>query len=86
MDEAVRNAIRFLNVSLAQAVRMAAETPAAALNLDGKGKTTVGCDADFVLPDEEGTVLQTIVAGELATSWKRGDPLETRSWPAARSF
>jgi N-acetylglucosamine-6-phosphate deacetylase len=70
MDEAVRNAIRFLVVSLAQAVRMAAETPAAALNLDGKGKIAVGCDADFVLLDSEGTVLETIVAGE--TVYERG--------------
>jgi N-acetylglucosamine-6-phosphate deacetylase len=64
MDEAVRNAVRFLDVSLAQAVRMAAETPAAALNLDCKGKIAVGCDADLVLLDAEGTVLETIVAGE----------------------
>jgi N-acetylglucosamine-6-phosphate deacetylase len=70
MDEAVRNAVRFLVVSLAQAVRMAAETPAAALNLDGKGKIAVGCDADFVLLDAEGTVLETIVAGE--TVYERG--------------
>jgi N-acetylglucosamine-6-phosphate deacetylase len=70
MDEAVRNAVRFLVVSLAQAVRMAAETPAAALNLDGKGKIAVGCDADFVLLDSEGTVLETIVAGE--TVYERG--------------
>ena len=65
VNEAVRNAIRFLDVSLAQAVRMAAETPAAALNLDGKGKIAVGCAADFVLLDAEGTVLETIVAGEM---------------------
>jgi N-acetylglucosamine-6-phosphate deacetylase len=70
MDEAVRNAVRFLVVSLAQAVGMAAETPAAALNLDGKGKIAVGCDADFVLLDSEGTVLETIVAGE--TVYERG--------------
>jgi len=70
MDEAVRNAVRFLVVSLAQAVRMAAETPAAALNLDGEGKIAVGCDADFVLLDAEGTVLETIVAGE--TVYERG--------------
>jgi N-acetylglucosamine-6-phosphate deacetylase len=57
--------VRFLSVSLAQAVRMAAETPAAALNLDGKGKIAVGCDADFVLLDKEGTVLETTVAGEM---------------------
>jgi N-acetylglucosamine-6-phosphate deacetylase len=70
MDEAVRNAVRFLGVSLAQAVCMAAETPAAALNLDGKGKIAAGCDADFVLLDAEGTVLETIVAGE--TVYERG--------------
>jgi N-acetylglucosamine-6-phosphate deacetylase len=34
------------------------------LNLDGKGKIAVGYDADFVLLDEQGTVLETIVAGE----------------------
>lgn len=64
MDEAVRNAARFLGVPLAQAVRMASETPASALNLDGKGKIAVGCDADLVLLDAEGTVLETLVAGE----------------------
>lgn len=64
MDEAVRNAVRFLGVSLAQAVRMAAETPAAALRLNRQGRIAVGCDADFVLLDEEGIVLQTIVSGE----------------------
>jgi N-acetylglucosamine-6-phosphate deacetylase len=75
MDEAVRNAIRFLGVSLAQAVRMAAETPAVALNLDGKGKIAAGCDADFVLLDAEGTVLETIVAGEVVYGWeKSGHP------------
>jgi N-acetylglucosamine-6-phosphate deacetylase len=71
MDEAVRNAVRFLGVSLAQAVRMAAETPAAALRLDSKGRIAVGCDADFVLLDEEGTVLQTIVSGEMVYERER---------------
>jgi N-acetylglucosamine-6-phosphate deacetylase len=71
MDEAVRNAVRFLGVTLAQAVRMATETPAAALNLDGKGKIAVGCDADFVLLDAEGTVLETIVAGETVYEWEK---------------
>jgi N-acetylglucosamine-6-phosphate deacetylase len=71
MDEAVRNAIRFLSVSLTQAVRMAAETPAAALNLDGKGKIAVGCDADFVLLAKEGTVLETTVAGEMVYERER---------------
>ncbi|MCA1687751.1 MAG: amidohydrolase family protein, partial [Actinobacteria bacterium] len=76
MDEAVRNTVRFLGVSLAQAVRMAAETPAVALNLDGKGKIAAGCDADFVLLDAEGTVLETIVAGETVYERGRTDTLE----------
>jgi len=71
MDKAVRNAVRFLGVPLAQAVRMAAETPAAALNLDGKGKIAVGCDADFVLLAKEGTVLETTVAGEMVYERER---------------
>jgi N-acetylglucosamine-6-phosphate deacetylase len=75
MDEAVRNAIWFLGISLAQAVRMAAETPAVALNLDGKGKISVGCDADFVLLDEEGTVLETTVAGEMVYEWEKSGHL-----------
>jgi N-acetylglucosamine-6-phosphate deacetylase len=70
MDEAVRNAVRFLGISLARAVRMASEVPAAALNLDGKGKIAVGRDADFVLLDAQGTVLETIVAGETVYEWK----------------
>jgi N-acetylglucosamine-6-phosphate deacetylase len=73
MDEAVRNAVRFLGISLAQAVRMASETPSAAVNLDGKGKIAVGCDADFVLLDAQGSVLETIVAGETVYEWREGN-------------
>jgi cytosine/adenosine deaminase-related metal-dependent hydrolase len=64
LDGAVRNAVRFLGVSLIQAVRMASEVPAAALGLDDKGKVAAGRDADFVLLDARGTVVETIVAGE----------------------
>jgi N-acetylglucosamine-6-phosphate deacetylase len=64
MDEAVRNAAEFLGISLTEAVRMASEVPASALNLEGKGRIAAGCDADFVLLDARGTVLETIVAGE----------------------
>ena len=64
MDEAVRNATEFLGVSLTEAVRMASEVPASALNLDDKGRIAAGCDADFVLLDARGTVLETIVGGK----------------------
>jgi N-acetylglucosamine-6-phosphate deacetylase len=63
MDEAVRNATKFLGVSLTEAVRMASEVPASALSLEGRGKIAAGCDADFVLLDARGTVLETIVGG-----------------------
>jgi N-acetylglucosamine-6-phosphate deacetylase len=64
MDEAVRNATGFLGVSLTEAVRMASEVPASALNLEDKGRIAAGCDADFVLLDARGTVLETIVGGK----------------------
>ena len=72
MDEAVRNAAEFLDISLTEAVRMASEVPASALNLEGKGRIAAGCDADFVLLDARGTVLETIVAGE--TVYGREEP------------
>ena len=72
MDEAVRNAADFLGISLTEAVRMASEVPASALNLEGKGRIAAGCDADFVLLDARGTVLETIVAGE--TVYGREEP------------
>jgi N-acetylglucosamine-6-phosphate deacetylase len=78
MDEAVRNAVSFLGVSLAQAVRMASEVPAAALNLDGKGKVAAGCDADFVLLDAHGVVLETIVAGETIYEREIGRPSRSK--------
>ncbi len=54
---------------------MAAETPAAALRLDSKGRIAVGCDADFVLLDQGGTVLQTIVSGETVYERERSGRL-----------
>ena len=64
MDEAVRNATEFLGISLTETVRMASEVPASALNLENKGRIAAGCDADFVLLDARGTVLETIVGGK----------------------
>ena len=66
MDQAVRNTVRFLGVPLAEAARMASEVPARTLSLEHKGKISIGCDADFTLVDQEGTVRQTIVAGRVA--------------------
>ncbi len=63
MDRAVRNAQEFMRCGLEEAVRMATRTPAQALGLENKGRIAPGADADLVVLDAEGEVLQTIVAG-----------------------
>ena len=65
MDQAVRNAVRFLGVSLAEAARLASAVPAAALGLRRKGELSVGYDADLVVLDDEGFVCRTIVNGKV---------------------
>jgi N-acetylglucosamine-6-phosphate deacetylase len=70
MDRAVRNAVRFLGVPLEDAARMASETPAEILGLAEKGRIALGADADLVILSPEGTVEETIVAGE--TVYHRG--------------
>ena len=64
MQTAVRNALKFLDVDLPLAVRMASANPAAVLGLDDcKGKVAAGFDADLVLLDKALEVRQTWVAG-----------------------
>jgi N-acetylglucosamine-6-phosphate deacetylase len=65
MDQAVRNAVRFLGIPLAEAARMASEVPARILSLERKGRISIGCDADFTLVDQEGIVRKTIAAGRV---------------------
>jgi N-acetylglucosamine-6-phosphate deacetylase len=64
MDQAVRNAVRFLDIPLKDAVRMASETPAEILGLSEKGRVAPMADADLVILSTEGMVEETIVAGK----------------------
>lgn len=64
MDSAVRNAVKFLDVPLKEAVRMASETPAEILSMPEKGRIAPGADADLVVLDREGFVQETIVGGK----------------------
>jgi N-acetylglucosamine-6-phosphate deacetylase len=64
MDQAVRNAVRFLGIPLEDGVRMASETPAEVLGLSEKGRIAPGADANLVIHSTEGMVKETIVAGE----------------------
>ena len=71
MDRAVREAVEALRIPLAEAVRMATETPAEILGKPEKGRIAPGADADLVLLTPDRSVQETIVAGE--TVYGRGD-------------
>ena len=64
MDQAVRNAVRFLGAPLKDAVRMASTTPAEILGLSEKGRIAPGAHADLVILSTEGIIEETILAGE----------------------
>jgi N-acetylglucosamine-6-phosphate deacetylase len=64
MDQAVRNALKFMGIPLEDAVRMASESPAEILSLSEKGRVAPRADADLVVLSPEGMVEETIVAGE----------------------
>ena len=65
MDVAVQNAVRFLGVSVADAVVMASTNPARLLGLgDRKGAIAAGMDADLVVLDEGLRVGRTMIGGE----------------------
>jgi N-acetylglucosamine-6-phosphate deacetylase len=68
MDQAVRNAVRFLGIPLEDAVRMVSETPAKVLGLSAGGRVVKGADADLTILSQDGVVEETIVAGESAYS------------------
>ncbi|MFC4767720.1 N-acetylglucosamine-6-phosphate deacetylase [Effusibacillus consociatus] len=66
LDQAVRNMVSLCGVPLAHAVAMASEIPANAIGCGHrKGRLAVGCDADFILLDEELNVVKTFVGGKL---------------------
>ena len=65
LDQALRNAMNWLNVSLPEAIEMVSSNPARVIGVDNrKGKLQVGYDADLVILDKELNVLQTWVAGK----------------------
>jgi N-acetylglucosamine-6-phosphate deacetylase len=71
MEAAVQNAVRFLEISVEEAVSMASTNPARLLGLDGrKGAIEAGRDADLLVLDDRLAVQATMVAGE----WAFGAP------------
>jgi N-acetylglucosamine-6-phosphate deacetylase len=77
MIEAVRHAVALLEVSLADALIMAARTPAAFLGLDAElGRIAPGYRADLVAFTEDYKVLGTWIGG--AGSMAEGSRTEAR--------
>jgi N-acetylglucosamine-6-phosphate deacetylase len=71
MDAALANAVRFLGVTVGEAVRMGSANPAALLGLqDRKGAIAAGYDADLAVLDEDLRACATMVGGR----WVGGPP------------
>ena len=71
IDVAVSNAVRFLGITVEQAVALASANPARLLGLDDrKGAIGVGMDADLVVLDQELGACGTVIGGE----WVHGPP------------
>ena len=63
MNDAVRNAIENLPVTMCEAVKMASKTPAESIGLKNTGQIKEGFQADIVLFDEDINVKMTMVDG-----------------------
>jgi N-acetylglucosamine-6-phosphate deacetylase len=72
LDELVRNAVRWLPLTLPEAVRLATVNPALAIGARGKARLAPGADADLVVLDERLEVAMTLVGGEVV--YERGIP------------
>lgn len=65
MDQALRNAMKWLDIDLVEASQLLSANPAKVLGVDDKkGKLAVGYDADFVVMDDQLEVLQTWIHGK----------------------
>ncbi len=63
---AVYNMIKYLDVPICDAVRMASLTPAAAINLNNKkGSIEIGKDADLILFDDDINIKSVAIAGNI---------------------
>jgi N-acetylglucosamine-6-phosphate deacetylase len=71
MDEAMRQAVAALGLSLPEAVALTAANPARVLGLQArKGQIAIGMDADFAVLDDALNVRCTVVGG----AWVQGEP------------
>ena len=73
MDDAVRFAVSNLDVSLAEALRMASLYPATFLGLEERGRIAAGFRADLVHMDDRLAVREVWIGGENASFWTTSD-------------
>jgi len=71
LDRAVRNLDGFAGVGLAAAVTAATAAPSAVLGLADRGVIAPGAVGDLVLLDDAGTVVATVVGGQVAYDRRR---------------
>jgi N-acetylglucosamine-6-phosphate deacetylase len=72
MDQALRNAIKWLDISLPDAIKMVSTNPAKVIGVDNcKGKLQVGYDADLVILDQDLNIMQTWIGGEIVYQSKK---------------
>lgn len=70
-DRLIRTAVTKAEIPVAQAVRMASETPARVMGLANKGQLEPTFDADITIFDQDFTVLYTIVGGRIV--YRKGE-------------
>lgn len=64
MDRALRNLLSFTGRPMEDVLPMLSQTPAALLGDSHLGAIAPGYDADFVLLDDAGNILQTYIQGK----------------------
>lgn len=65
MDQALRNALKWLDIDLVEASKLLSTNPANILGVDDKkGRLAIGYDADFLVMDDQLEVLQTWINGK----------------------
>ena len=64
LDEALRNSIDWLQLDIAEALRLVTANPARLLGLESKGCLREGCDADLVTFDNEIRIQSVYIAGK----------------------
>jgi len=66
IDRCVRNMVKFVGLSIQDAVKMATINPAKVMGVDDKkGSLAEGKDADMVILDEDVNVVMTVVGGRI---------------------